>query len=184
MNRSIALLAQGVLFFLLIAAPAGAAPSKDETNLAREAAELDRTASTAPGEAAVVKQLHKDFAVEAELVQALRERGFGYGELTIILSLAAKMAGGVSDQNAGKVLALREGPPVSGWSTVAKRLGIKLGVAVSQVRKVNNGALREMKKEQGALLAPRSGEPAPPSGERKKTFTGEGKDMTRGRDAD
>jgi hypothetical protein len=168
-----------LLFALLAPASSGAAPSKDEANLMREAARLEKTAASPPGETAVVKRITKDFGVGADRVQALRSRGLGYGELAIALSLAQKMPGGMTDANIEKVTALRQGPPVLGWGEIAKQLHVKLG----QVKKMSNEAHRELKAEHDREVrrpAPKEAEPAAPWREPAKAFSGEGKDMTRG----
>ena len=187
MNRLSALIAPALLLPLLIAAdPCLAAPSKDETNLMREAAGLDKTASSPAGEAAVVKRIAGDFGVDRTRVAALRGRGLGYGEIAVVLSLAQKLPGGVTDATVEKVAELRQGPPVAGWGEIAKRLGVKLGAAVTRVKKVNNEAHREMKTEEQDVQVKQRKQAGPvptPSG-RRMTFPGEGKDMSRGKAAD
>ncbi len=186
MNRFIAFLVPALLVVLLITPPCGAAPSKDEANLQRESSGLDKTASSSSGEAAVIKRLTKDFGVGSDRVASLREKGLSYGELAIVLSLAQKMPDGITDTSVEKVIALRRGPPVAGWGAVAKQLRVKLGTAVSQVKKVNNEAHREMKAEDHEVQrAPeKQAEPAASPAEERKTFSGEGKDMSRGRAAE
>ncbi len=186
MNRFLAFLVPTFFVAFLITPPCGAAPSKDEANLQRESSRLDKTASSSSGEAAVIKRLTKDFGVEADRVTALRRKGLGYGELSIVLSLAQKMPGGITDASVEKVIALRQGPPAAGWGAVAKQLGVKLGTAVSQVKRVNNEAHREMKAEDHEVQqAPeKQAEPAAPPAVERKTFTGEGKDMSRGKAAE
>ncbi len=180
MNRLTVLLALALLVVLPAPVPCGAAPSKDEANLQREASLLDRTASNQQGEAAVIKRLSRDFGIGSDRLEALRGTGLGYGELTIVLSLAQKMPGGVVNANVEKVTALRQGPPPLGWGEVAKQLQLKLGTAVSQVRKVNNEAHRELKTDHPAQPPQTDAGPAASGPESRRSFSGEGKDMTRG----
>ncbi len=185
MNRLSALLALALLLAVPVTALCAAPLSKDEANLQRESTRLDKTASEAHGETAVVKRLARDFDVPPDRVAALRGTGLGYGDITIVLSLARKLPGGITDANVEKVTALRQGQPQPGWGEVAKKLQVKLGVAVSQVKKVNNEAHREMKTEEhAAQQKQQQTEPVRPSAGEKRTFSGEGKDMTRGRAAE
>jgi hypothetical protein len=87
--------------------------SKDEKNLEREAKRLDDTASRPDGENAVVKKIASEFKVNDAQVQTLRNSRLGYGEISIVLSLAQTMPGGITEANIQKVLAIRRGPPVA-----------------------------------------------------------------------
>ncbi len=183
MKRAALLLALGLLLFALHGVNAEAALSKDEANLDREAARLVRTAAMPQGESAVARSIMKELGVDEGRIQALRRSGLEYGEIAIAISLAQRLPGGATDANIQKVLGLRQGPPESGWGEVAKRMGAKLGVTVSQLKKLNNESRREMKNEHDVQQNPPQGtEPAAsgPAGPPRKTFTGEGKDMSRG----
>jgi len=185
MKHAALLLALGLLLCAPHAANAEAAPSKDESNLNREAARLVRTAATPQGESAVARTIVKDLGIDEGRIQALRKGGLGYGEIAIAISLAQKLPGGATDANIQKVLGLRQGPPESGWGEVAKTIGAKLGVTVSQLKKINNESRREMKNEHELPQGPPAeAEQVPAPGETpaqpRKTFSGEGKDMSRG----
>jgi hypothetical protein len=181
MKHAVLLFALGLQLFAPHAAYAEAAPSKDEANLNREAARLVRTAATPQGEKAVTMTIVRELGVDDGRVQALRRSGFGYGEIAIAILLAQKLPEGASDANVQKILGLRQGPPESGWGEVARTVGTKLGVTVSQLKKLNNESRREMKNEHEA---PQVVEPAPaapvPAAQPRRTFSGEGKDMSRG----
>ena len=180
MNKRTIMLVLG-LALLVFGGSAVAAPSKNEKNLDREAARLDRTAATPQGETAVVARLGRDFPAAGMRIGALRERGLAYVEIAITLACAQTLPGGASEENVGRILALRQGPPLLGWGVVAKQLGIKLGACVSRVRKVNNEARREMKKDREPAARKGASDASP---EKQKAFTGEGKPMKRGRDAE
>jgi len=157
-------IAAGILFAL--SGIALAEVSKDERNLEREAKRLNDTAAKPDGEKAVVKRLAEEFKTTESQVQSLRDRKLGYGEIAIVLSLAQTQPGGASDANVQKVLSLRQGPPIMGWGQVAQQLGTKLGKTVSRVKKMNNEAHREIKKEHAhagkdAKAAPVEQKPAP-----------------------
>ncbi|MDH4163803.1 MAG: hypothetical protein OEW15_14120 [Nitrospirota bacterium] len=169
------------LSLLASAGTAFAAPSKHEQNLQREAARLDRAAATPEGEKAVVSRLNRDFAISNDRIASLREKGLGYGEITVTLSCAQSLAGGATEENIGRVVALRQGPPVLGWGVIADQLGIKLGKCVSQVKKVHNESRRDMKKVPTANHDNAANAPAvPPRHPKHPDLSGEGKPMSRG----
>jgi len=185
MKHAVLFLAVGLLLLAPQAENAEAVPSKDESNLNREAARLVRTAASPQGESAVARSIVKGLGVDEERVQVLRKNGLGYGEIAIAISLAQKLPGGTTDANIQKVLGLRQGPPESGWGEVAKTIGAKLAVTVSQLKKLNNESRREMKNEHEApqsLPAQAEQAPAAPGSpaQPRRAFSGEGKDMTRG----
>ena len=185
MKRSLLVLIVGVIAALAGTGTAWADVSKAEKNLERESKRLNDTAAKSDGEKAVLKRIEAEFKAGDALVQALRDRTPGYGEIAVVLSLAQKMPGGVTEVNVQKVLSLRQGPPVAGWGQVARQLGIKLGATVSKVKKMNNDANREIKKEHArAGKAVKNAQqeqpqetmdPGPPS-----TFKGEGRSLPQG----
>lgn len=166
---------------LVPASTAIAAASKHEQNLQIEATRLDRTAATPEGEKAVLSRLNRDFKITGERIAAMRDTGLGYGEITIALSCAQSLPGGATEENVGRVAALRQGPPQLGWGAVAQQLGIKLGKCVSQVKKVHNESRREMKKtsttNHGKAAVTTEATSSHP---KHHEFSGEGKSMTRG----
>lgn len=182
--RSVHFLILGITL-LVAAGPASAALSKNEQILQREAARLDRTASTPTGEKAVAARLARDFRITAGQLEALREKGLSYSEITVALTCARSLPGGANEENLGRVLALRQGPPPLEWAAVARKLGVKLGKCVSQVKKVNNESRREMKKSAASDRGEATQAPGAPTSlqPRHHEFTGEGKPMTRGSDA-
>jgi hypothetical protein len=186
MRRGKAIILFVGLFVFTMVTNGAAMPSKEEKNLDREIARLDRTASTADGERAVIKRIESDFKVSAAQVGSLRDRNLGYGEIIVVYSLARTMSGGITDATVEQVLVVRQGPPVKGWGQVAAQLNKKLGRSVSQVKKVNNEAHRFLKQ---ATAKPSSGpkepsEAVPPRKEQRREYPGEGKPLPQGRAAD
>lgn len=178
-----------VWLFLLCVIPLStqAAPSKDERNLDREIASLDRIVAEPGGEQAVIDRIQKDLKVPPAHVQTLRAQGMGYGEIITLLSLTQKMTGGVTDANIDRVRTLRQGPPPRGWGEVAAQVGAKLGQTVSQIRKIDNEVRRTLKQGAGARPGGATGtpkEPAPPRAKQRLDFPGEGKSLPQGRAAD
>lgn len=177
------------LSLTLLVIPDGftAAPSKDERNLEKEIAGLDKTATEPGGEQAVLARIEQDFKIAPERVRGLRTKGLGYGEIITMLSLAQKMPGGVADENIDRIRSLRQGPPPLGWGMVAKQVGAKLGMTVSRVKRVHNETHRSMK--QGTVRS--TAAPTTPGGdipprrrEPRRDFPGEGKSLPQGRAAD
>ena len=192
MKRSCLILIFGAVIALFSAGTGWADISKAEKNLERESKRLNDTAAKPDGEKAVLKELGSVFKVSDAQVRTLRDRKLGYGEIAIVLSLARKMPGGVTESNVEKVVAMRQGPPIAGWGKVAGQLGIKLGPTVSQVKKMNNDSNREIKKDHArsgkAVKKVPEAQPQEKAQERKepgppKTFEGEGKTLPHGRGA-
>jgi hypothetical protein len=140
-----------IMNFIASAGLAGAATlSKEEKNLEKEMARLDRTAGTPDGTRAVRNRIESAFKVSASQVQALRDQNLAYGEIVAVYTLAGGMQGGLTEAGVGQALAIRRGPPAKSWGQVAEQLNTKLGKAISQVKKVNDAARRDMKKDQAA----------------------------------
>lgn len=186
MRRGMAIMLFAGLLVLTVDTKGAAAPSKEEKNLEREIARLDRTASTADGERAVTSRIEADFKVSAAQVRSLRDRNLGYGEIIVVYSLAAAKTGGITDAAVEQVLAARMGPPVRGWGQVAAQINRKLSRSVSQVKKINNEARRFMKQPAVKPAAgPKvPGDAGPPRGEPRREYPGEGKALPKGSAAD
>ncbi|MCC6502437.1 MAG: hypothetical protein IT362_04785 [Deltaproteobacteria bacterium] len=101
--------------------------------------DIDNDASTAAGESAVVGKIVGEFGVDEALIQDLRAQKLGYGEITLALSLAERLPGGITDENLDKVLDLRQGPPVQGWGNVARSLDLSLKPSSNKLEKIGEG---------------------------------------------
>jgi 2,4-dienoyl-CoA reductase-like NADH-dependent reductase (Old Yellow Enzyme family) len=176
------LLVTVLMLSVIPAAFADTAPSKDEQNLNKEVARLERTAATPEGEKAVIKRIAADFKVPEDAVRSLRGSGLGYGDIVIVYTLARVMPGGSIGENVQKVVADRQGPPVRSWADVAKQARTKLGKAVTQLKKISNESHREMKQDHAKSATPpqKTPETPPEPAPGTKKFEGEGKSMTRG----
>jgi hypothetical protein len=128
-----------------IMAASAATASKDEKKLDREATELDHTAGTPKGETVVMQKLEKEFNVSESTITGLRGQKLGFGEIAIVLGLASKEPGGITDANISSIMTLRAGPPVMGWGEIAGKLGVNLGSVVSSVRRVDTGSHNEIR---------------------------------------
>jgi len=153
MKRSLYVILTSMLVLSLAMIGASwAAETSDEKKLDKETAEINKTAGMTGGSAMVVNRIEKEFNVTADRINALRDKGLGYGEIAIVFSLAGKLPGGITDANVAEVTSMRSGPPVRGWGEIAKRIGVKLGPAVSAVTKVNMETRHDMKTEKAERM--------------------------------
>jgi hypothetical protein len=95
-------------------------------------------AATPDGRRRVAETIAKQFNVPEKLVDDLRGRKIGYGELTVAMALSQQLIkrDKVTPQQAlEKVLGLRKSG--HGWGVIARDLGLKLSDAVSAVKKTD-----------------------------------------------
>ncbi|MCX5793706.1 MAG: hypothetical protein NTY45_16030 [Elusimicrobia bacterium] len=168
-NNKLQLLLAG-LFLFAAGVPAFAREKAgEEKKLESSARELDRSAAKPEGQQRVLAMIKADFDVNDARVQGLRDRGMGYGEISIALSLARELPGGITEENVLKIAALRQGPPVMGWGNIAKNIGVKLGAVQQGVHKMGEHARKQdkdarLEKEKGEKggKAERTGLPEKP----------------------
>ncbi len=147
MKRSMYIIISILVLSLFAFGAAWAAETREEKTLDKESAEISKTAGKAQGATVVTTRLEKEFNVTADQIQALRDKKLGYGEIAIVFSLAQKLPGGITDANISEIMTLRQGPPTMGWGQVAKKLDLKLGPTISQVKNVNKETHMEMSRE-------------------------------------
>jgi hypothetical protein len=119
--------------------------TREEKSLEISAGELDKSADAPEGQKRVIDKITAQYDVDEGRVQGLRLKHLGYGEIAIVYGLVQNMPRGIRDENLYRVVALRKGPPVSGWGNVAKELGLKLGPVVRRVRGISS-VVREQEK--------------------------------------
>ena len=124
------------------------AKTAEENRLEKEAVVLDHDARQSMGKHAIVQLLKKEFNVDETMINDLRKRKLGYGEITVILSLAQQMLGRITDINVDKILSIRQDAPAAGWGMISDKLGLKLGVVVSQVAGIRREVSEDIKKAQ------------------------------------
>ncbi len=135
--RSLLVFLSTVAVAAALSAPARASdPSREEQELNTAASSLDQTASQEEGQKAVVTRLETTFGVDQARIDGLRSQNLGYGEIAIVLALAQKMTGGITDANIQTIMAMRTGTPPLGWGEIARKLGENLGAIVSGVNRV------------------------------------------------
>ncbi len=133
------------LSLMMLGSSAWAAETREGKALNTGGTEINKTAGSEHGATVVTQRIEKEFGVTASQVAALRDKNLGYGEITIVYSLASKMPGGITDANVQQIMTLRQGPPVMGWGEIGKKLGFKLGPSVSQVKSIAKDTDREVK---------------------------------------
>lgn len=122
-----------------------------EVTVTDEMAIIDGDASTRAGEAVVIDKIVKEFGVDASVVKDLRARRLGYGEITLALSLAERLPGGLTPENLDRVMEARLGPPVQGWGNVARSFDLSLKPSQRRLEKVGEaGAVKERARHEKA----------------------------------
>ncbi len=124
------------------------AGTEEENRLEKEGVALDQNARQPLGKHAIVQLLKKEFNVDEALINDLRTRKMGYGEIAVILSLAQQMPGRTADVKVNKILSIRQDAPAAGWGMISNKLGLKLGMVVSQVAGMQREVREDIKKAQ------------------------------------
>lgn len=120
---------------------------QEEKAAAETAGDINAAAKSEGGEK-VRTRLMKQFGVDEGRIRAMREEGeMSYGEISLALSLAKGMEGGINDDNIAEITALRKSQPKMGWGQIARELGQKLGPAISETRKMSAGMRKDMKRK-------------------------------------
>jgi hypothetical protein len=113
--------------------------TRGERQLNSAVASLDKEGSQDQGQPQIVNRLEALFGVDQTRIDGLRADKLGFGEIAVVLSLAQKMPGGITDANVQSILTMRSGTPTMGWGQIAAKLGEKLGPVLSQVSSVERG---------------------------------------------
>lgn len=136
----------GLILAMGLGVPVWARTDSDEARLITVQKEIDGN-STAPGQTTQIQTLAKQFNVAPSVVQDLRAKKQGWGETTIELAMAQRLA--QTDPSAYPTLmdaltrieTLRADK--AGWGKIAKDLGFKLGPVVSAAQHARNELRRE-----------------------------------------
>jgi hypothetical protein len=108
-------------------------------------ASAEPTGPAASGDnAAIIQAIEAQFKVTNVQIAALRSDQLGYGEIVILLGLAAQEPGGVTPTSIDEVLAVRQGPPVMGWGQIANQLGLTLQLALNVPQPLGDAARRAL----------------------------------------
>ncbi len=134
-------LAFAVVFLTFAVTTPWADTSKEESALEQDVQDLNSEPAEHSG--AVVNKLVTEFKVDEALIQSLRDKKLGYGEIAITLALADKLEGGITGANIDRVLAMRGTDGKTGWGVIAGKLGVRLGSVISDVERVKPDARTE-----------------------------------------
>src|SRR3989338_4924135 len=124
---------------------AWAEASKEEVRIEKDASALDKDTNKPEGEKMVVQRLEKELNVDDARINSLRDQKLGYGEIAIVLTMAEKLPGGITDATVNKIMSMRQGPPVEGCGKIAMKLGFKLWPVISKVERVKVKARKDRK---------------------------------------
>ncbi len=152
-NRKMKLMLVGILLGSAIIPVFAQETSKEESKLEAGAAELNKLYSE--GQQRVADKIKAQFGVSDALLLGMLYKNMRYGEIAITLGLAQGLHGGIRDKNLYRITTLRHGPPVVGWSKVAKNLGLKLGPVLSKIRKISADVRKQEKTDKEAEKAER-----------------------------
>ena len=141
---SVGLLLPCALTMVLAAGPAMAQDVKGETELTEHGHKIDKAASTADSRHVTDRLVNEwkgttfkfsandSHQLTAADVQNLRQKGLGFGEISILLALAAKQTS-TNPKSVNDILAMRTAG--EGWGKIANDLGYKnLGSVLKSVK--------------------------------------------------
>jgi len=141
---SVGLLVPCALTMLLAAGPAIAQDVKGEKELTERGQKIDKAASTADSRHVTDRLVDEwkgttfkfsasdSHQLTSADVQNLRQKGLGFGEISILLALAAKQTS-ANPKSVNDILAMRTAG--EGWGKIAKDLGYKnLGSVLKSVK--------------------------------------------------
>lgn len=141
------------------ASPIVFASTDIEVTIDQEVIEINADASTPDGEATVIGKIEKEFDVDESVITGLRGQKLGYGEISIALSLAERLPGGITAENIDKIISMRQGPPVEGWGNIARDLDLSLKPAAGHLEKVSGDTKKEIVKYEKTTKVERAEKP-------------------------
>ena len=94
----------------------------------------------------VEEKLESQYNVSDQTIKNLRDKKFGYGEISTTLALAKKMDGGITDQNIQKIVDMRTGDNKKGWGQIAKEFDVKVGDLKKNIHATHDDAAETAKK--------------------------------------
>lgn len=163
-QRTLTIVLAGLTLAVLPGTPVRAQTDADEARLASVQQSIDQE-TTAKGQETQVQTLAQEFNVAPSVVEGLRANKRGWGEITIELAMAQRLA--QSDPNTyptladalNKIEALRT--EKMGWGKIAQTLGFKLGPVISAAERARHdlGTGARAEKSRNAEKAERTGRP-------------------------
>lgn len=140
----------GMILLFSVSTPLWARVDADEAQLESVRKDIDKDWTNA-GQTDRVQSLAKQFNVTPEMVQDLRAKKQGWGEISIELAMAQHMTQTdattypTMTEALTKIDTLRS--QKMGWGKIANNLGFKLGPVVSAAQHVRNELRRESRPE-------------------------------------
>jgi hypothetical protein len=98
-----------------------------QQEIQEQQASIDQAAATEEGAQSVEQQIKDEFVVDGSIISDLRDKKFGYGEITTALALAERMEGGINEENIQRIVDLRSGETKQDWGEIAKQYNISAG---------------------------------------------------------
>lgn len=140
-RRALSLITVASLLVLMtgMTAVAATGSAKDEKKLTVGITMLNSDAKLPSGEKVLTKQLIDEFGVKQDKITSLKGKNLNYGEIAVVLALADKMDGGVTDANINRVMGMKP-TSSSGWATVAKNLNVDIAEVADKVSSIEDNA--------------------------------------------
>ncbi|MGA2639409.1 MAG: hypothetical protein ABSG21_00740 [Spirochaetia bacterium] len=139
-----------------------------ESRLTRDVAYLNTLGRSSDGEKSLTLSLESRFRADSARINEMRRARLGYGDISVALSLASHLPGGITRANVRKIVALWKSPRFDGWGRIARSLGVRLERVVLQVE-----SLRARPAGRTAAAAPKAMEMPRPSGSIHRLVSGE-----------
>ncbi len=135
----------------MLGTPVRGQDSKDDRELAAQAQRIDKAAAPTDANRVTMRILDEWSGTQfkfdatsaprpltAQDIQDLRGKGLGFGEISILLALAAHQPNPATAKPLNEILALRQSK--KGWGELAHELGVKnLGLVISRVKATEKG---------------------------------------------
>lgn len=139
----------GLLLGLSLTSLVRAQVNQDEARIETASKNIDKDAAATKGQNVQLQMLAKEFSVSTGLLQDLRAKNQGWGEVTITLAMAQHLS--QTDPKAYPTLAdaltkiesLRADRV--GWGKIAQELGFKLGPVVSAAEQMRHELMRDLR---------------------------------------
>jgi hypothetical protein len=107
-----------------------------DARLSKDVEYLNAVGSRPRGAKDLERSLALAFRTDAARVAELRKDRLGTGDVAAAFAVASRLAGGISDANLGRIVALWREEHAAGWAGIAKSLGVRLRSVVLKVESV------------------------------------------------
>ncbi len=104
-----------------------------EMRLGSDVAYLNSLGRSADGEKSLSQSLESRFRPEPGQIAELRKQRLGYGDISVVLTLASRLRGGISSDNIERIVSLWKSPRAGNWGKVARSLGVRVERVVLQI---------------------------------------------------